>query len=147
MQGSISAKKLVSGDPGSTVLGQSVSGSSNSPRLRSVVMVFRPNVPFTSFAAGAAFSSSTGTGAPATQSVTSTGFARPWIGLIMWGNHTAVTTGRTSTPAAVQIQSNAGMYGGYIIRNSTDSATNITAINMDDVGTNIMMSGAVTFTK
>lgn len=145
MQGSIMAKILTASDVGTTVNGQSLN-STSSPRRRSVVLIFRPTKPILSFAAGAAFNGQTTTGTPTNQSVNAASATKPHLIVAMWGAHITVAV-PASTPSMSSFDSggNQGMYGGYALKNPGNTGNNYT-ISLADSGTNILMSGYITFT-
>jgi len=127
MRSKISAKVLVSGDPGSTVTG--INGGTND---RYITMIFSPSAPISGFEINSPNEQFT-TGNPTSQTIAASGETN--LGILMLGDMYAGTaiSPRTASGMEEQLGGATTQYSHYRIFNDGDTPVNQT-YDMDDEG-------------
>lgn len=133
----ISYKVLNSSDSGTTITGM------DNLNLRKILLIFRPNNKITTVSEVS--NGDSGTGAPASQTISMSNQNTPIIGVSHWTSTDTIDP-RTSDITMTEVNNGTDQYVKYIIYNLGNTPQNIT-VNMQDEGSlNTLQSAYFTFT-
>ena len=135
----VSYKKLVSGDPGSTITGM------NSASMNKLLVVYRPNATINNLTISGQNGQATAS-APTNQTLTLTSTEGTWfVGYAMYCASGTITTRGSTTTATRELNVGTTMY--VKLFENLDGSTTFadSTISMADYGSNILNSDAITF--